>query len=170
MFSSVRRSRLGRLIAAAVVVLSAPSAPSAYASTVVGEWGMNNVDDSSRSAGGMTFSGNWQPVSGVVGGAVKLTDAPSSGVARGTADKNPGAKDFAMSLVFTSRPIPTGVGYSGNLMQKGYFSSPGQVKMQLVPANGGTVNCRVKGGQGGDPAALHRQRRQRGVAHRQLLA
>jgi hypothetical protein len=170
MLSSVRRSRLGRLIAAAVVVLSAPSAPSAYASTVVGEWGMNNVDDSSRSAGGMTFSGNWQPVSGVVGGAVKLTDAPSSGVARGTADKNPGAKDFAMSLVFTSRPIPTGVGYSGNLMQKGYFFSPGQVKMQLVPANGGTVNCRVKGGQGGDPAALHRQRQQRDVAHRQLLA
>jgi hypothetical protein len=124
------------------------TAQSADASIVVGAWGMSNVADGSRSSGALTFSGDWQQVSGVVGGAVRFDGAPSSGVARGTEDENPGTGDFAMSLVFTSRSIPAGAGYSGNLMQKGYSSSPGQVKLQLVPANGGTVSCRVKGGHG----------------------
>jgi hypothetical protein len=123
------------------------TAESAQASVVVGEWGMSQVGNNT-SPDDLTFSGDWQQVSGLVGGAVKFTGAPSLGVARGTKDNNPGAGEFAMSVVFTSRSIPAGVGYSGNLMQKGDYSSPGQVKLQLVPANGGTVNCRVKGAYG----------------------
>jgi hypothetical protein len=83
----------------------------------------------------------------VVGGAVEFTSAPASGVARGTGD-NPGTEDFAMSVVFTSEEIPSGVGYSGKLMQKGRYDSPGQVKLQLAPANGGSVNCTVRGANG----------------------
>jgi hypothetical protein len=33
-------------------------------------------------------------------------------------------------------------------MQKGWSSSPGQVKLQLVPDHGGTVSCVVKGADG----------------------
>ncbi len=96
----------------------------------------------------MAFSGPWQQVVGRVGEAVEFTAATSLGVALGTESQNPGADDFAMSETFTSQPIPAGVGYSGNVMQKGLFGDPGQIKMQLVPTNGGTVSCRIKGTNG----------------------
>jgi hypothetical protein len=108
----------------------------------------DGTSDSSDGASPLEFAGDWEQVSGVVGGAVKFTGAPSSGAARGTEDINPGTRDFAMSVVFTSRSIPEGVGYSGNLMQKGRSSDPGQMKLQLVPTNGGTVDCVVKGADG----------------------
>jgi hypothetical protein len=115
---------------------------------VVGEWGMGRVGDGSDRAGDLRFSGGRRQVPGVIGGAVQFTGAPSSGVAEGTGNFNPGVADFAMSLVFTSRAIPSGVGYSGNLIQKGRSYSQGQVKLQLVPAHGGTVLCTVKGSDG----------------------
>jgi hypothetical protein len=115
---------------------------------MVGEWSMSNVGDGGASAGGMTFHGDWREVVGTVGGAVEFTGAPSSGVARGTGDMNPGARDFAMSLTFTVTAIPAGAYYSGNLMQKGRYGSPGQVKLQVATAHGGSVNCFVKGSSG----------------------
>jgi hypothetical protein len=145
----VRRLLLGLLVATATVMVTASAAP---ASTPVGEWGMSGLSDgSSHNFSGwqkIAFTGSRLAVPGVVGGAVAFTGAPSFGVAYGTEAQNPGDQNFAMGVVFTSRPIPAGVGYSGNLMQKGWFSSPGQVKLQLVPDNGGTVNCVIKGADG----------------------
>ncbi len=134
-----------------IVAVTLTQAP-AEAATVVGRWGMKATGDgrvySSVGTSTLALSGEWQQVSGVVGGAVRFTAAPSTGVAPRTADVNPGVGDFAMSLVFTSRDIPDGKGYSGNLVQKGRFGSPGQIKLQLVPAYNGSVNCRVAGRKG----------------------
>jgi hypothetical protein len=70
------------------------------------------------------------------------------GVAPRSADINPGVRDFAMSVVFTSREIPNVDTYSGNLAQKGSYDSPGQIKLQLVPAYDGSVDCRINGRNG----------------------
>ena len=96
----------------------------------------------------MTFTGQGvQSATGLVGGAVEFTRAPSFGTIANSRYDNPGTHNFAMGLVFTTRPIPS-TNYAGNLMQKGLFGDAGQVKLQLVPASGGTVNCRIKGTSG----------------------
>ena len=144
--SLISRLRIG---AAVAVVATSLTATSAHTSPVVGEWSMRGVGDGTSAGAGeappLRFAGNWRQVTGFIGGAVKFTSAPSSGVARGTADMNPGTRDFAMSLVFTSGAIPQGVGYSGNLMQKGRSYSGAQIKLQLVPAQHGTVKCTIEG-------------------------
>lgn len=96
----------------------------------------------------MTFTGQGiLSATGLVGGAVEFTRAPSFGTVGNSKNDNPGTQNFAMGLVFTTRPIPT-TNYGGNLMQKGLFGDPGQVKLQLVPSSQGTVNCRIKGTTG----------------------
>jgi hypothetical protein len=42
---------------------------------------------------------------GLVGGAVEFTRAPSSGTVANSKNDNPGTQNFAMGLVFTTRPI-----------------------------------------------------------------
>lgn len=129
----------------------AVAVPPAAASVAEDAWSMTVVDGSSANlvgAAAMTFTGSWRQVPGLSGDAVEFTDATSYGVAAGTEGQNPRTSDFAVSEVFTSEAIPDGVGYSGNLMQKGRYGSPGQIKMQLVPLNGGSVACRVKGTNG----------------------
>jgi hypothetical protein len=96
----------------------------------------------------VTFTGQGVvATTGLVGGAVEFTNAPSFATVTNSADDNPGTSNFAMGLVFTTRSVPS-QGYSGNLMQKGRFGDAGQVKLQLVPVGQGTVNCRVKGTAG----------------------
>lgn len=97
----------------------------------------------------MTFHRpGWQQAEGVVGDAVRFGAASSYGVATGTEDENPGTADFALAVTFTSDPIASGVGYSGNVFQKGLYDRQGQVKISAVAARGGTTTCRVKGRNG----------------------
>jgi hypothetical protein len=84
---------------------------------------------------------------GKLGDAVELTQAPSIGTVTNSSNDNPGKHNFAIGVVFTSQRI-SGGDYSGNLMQKGLYGDPGQVKLELVPDADGTVACRLKGSSG----------------------
>ena len=127
-------------------------APAAFAVTPGNSWGMDLSGGVVRDANGtqsMTFTGQGiLSVTGLVGGAVEFTRAPSLGTVANSRYDNPGTQNFAMGVVFTSQPIPNTSSYGGNMMQKGLFGDPGQVKLQLVPAAQGTVNCRIKGTSG----------------------
>ncbi len=96
----------------------------------------------------IALTGGWQSAPGAVGGAVRFTSAPSLGKIATSAADNPGAADFAMGTVFTSDPIPA-KNYGGNVIQKGLFADPGQIKLQLSSKYGGSSNCRIKGVNGG---------------------
>jgi hypothetical protein len=143
----------GRLQAAVVVALGATVvlAPAAFAATPGNSWHMDLSDGVVQDVNGtqpMRFSGQGVgSATGRVGGAVEFTRAPSLGTVANSQNDNPGTGNFAMGLVFTSQPIPSGH-YSGNLMQKGLFADRGQVKLQLVPESQGTVDCRIKGTAG----------------------
>ena len=127
-------------------------APAAYAAAPGNSWSMDLGSGAVRDANGtqsMTFTGQGVlSAPGLVGGAVEFTRAPSLGTAANSRYDNPGTQNFAMGIVFTSDPIPNTDGYSGNLMQKGLFGDPGQVKLQLVSPAQGTVDCRIKGTTG----------------------
>jgi hypothetical protein len=127
-------------------------APAASAVTPGNSWGMDLSGGVVRDANGtqtMSFSGQGVlSATGFVGGAVEFTRAPSLGTAANSRYDNPGSQNFALGIVFTSQSIPNTSSYSGNLIQKGLFGDPGQVKLQLVPQAQGTVNCRIKGTSG----------------------
>jgi hypothetical protein len=141
---------------AAACVASAACAftlvPAAFAAAPGDSWSMDLVNGVVRDAKGtqpLTFTGQGvRPATGLVGGAVELTRAPSLGTAANSQHDNPGTQNFALGIVFTTLPIPNTSSYSGNLMQKGLFGDPGQVKLQLVSPAQGTVNCRIKGTAG----------------------
>jgi hypothetical protein len=146
---------------AAVVASACSSSPSAtledrrgapparQSAVTVVAWPMDvtadKATDESRAAA-ISLSGKWRRVSGAVGQAVEFYAAPALGTAPRLADDSPGARDFAMGQVFKTKTIPRR--YSGNLMQKGFYGDPAQMKMQLVAAGGGTVECRLKGSAG----------------------
>jgi len=138
---------------AAVVAISAvvALAPAAFATTPGNSWRMDLIAGVVQDANGsqpITFVGaGILSATGLVGGAVEFTQAPSFGTIGNSKNDNPGTQNFAMGIVFTTQPIPE-INYGGNLMQKGLFADPGQVKLQLTPAAQGTVNCRVKGSFG----------------------
>ena len=139
--------------AAACVLATVLATGTGAAAAVPGDsWTMDLASGVVRDANGtqpMTFTGpGVLSTSGRVGGAVEFTRASSLGTAANSRNDNPGTQNFAMGIVFTSQPIPSSSSYSGNLMQKGLFGDPGQVKLQLVPAAQGTVNCRIKGTAG----------------------
>ncbi len=109
---------------------------------------VNGVVQDSQGTQPMTFVGSGiLSTTGLVGGAVEFTSSPSLATVTNSQKDNPGTQNFALGLVFTTRPIPSR-NYGGNLMQKGLFGDPGQVKLQLDTASQGTVNCRVKGTSG----------------------
>jgi laminin G domain protein len=142
-----------RATAVAIAAAAALSVvPAAFAATPGDSWSMDLSNGVVRDADGtqpVTFTGQGiGSVPGKVGGAVEFTRAPSLGTAANSRYDNPGTQDFAMGIVFTSQPIPNTSSYSGNLMQKGLFGDPGQVKLQLVSPAQGTVDCRVKGTTG----------------------
>jgi hypothetical protein len=123
---------------------AAPAAAATYSATV-DQWSMTVVNGRVQSNGSTSMSlyGDWQTVQGKVGSAVQFNSATSYGIADGTGARNPRKSNFALGATFRSNPIPDA--YSGNLIQKGLWGDAGQVKLQVVPAGGGTVNCRVKG-------------------------
>lgn len=123
----------------------------AFADDAYAQWSMTTSGDTVVSTVGsenITMYNKWQPAIGQVGDAIEFTDATSYGIAHGSESDNPGTSDFGMSVTFTSNPIPEGVGYSGNVIQKGLANKQGQVKISLVPSSGGTVACRIKGTNG----------------------
>lgn len=126
-------------------------APAAFAATPGNSWRLDlngGVVQRANVSQQMTFAGQGVVAdTGRVGGAVEFTSAPSFATVAESEDDNPGTSGFAIRLVFTTRSIPS-QSYSGNLMQKGRFGDAGQVKLQLVPAGHGTVNCRVEGTSG----------------------
>jgi len=125
--------------------LAEPAAVTTYTATV-DEWSMTVVDGRAASPTGsapMSLYGDWQSVQGKVGDAVQFNTASSFGVADGTGGRSPKKMNFALGVAFRSNAIPDG--YSGNLIQKGLWGDPGQVKLQVVPDAGGTVDCRIKG-------------------------
>ena len=143
----------GRVMVAALSVgIALAVGPAAFAVTPGNSWGMDLSGGVVHDANGtqpMTFTGpGFRSATGYVGGAVELTKAPSLGTAANTRYDNPGTQNFAMGIVFTSQPIPSAGRYTGNLMQKGLFGDPGQVKMQLVQSSQGAVSCRIKGTSG----------------------
>jgi hypothetical protein len=124
-----------------------PVAAATYAATV-DAWSMTVVDGRAASlsaAAPMSLYGDWRSVQGKVGGAVQFDTASSYGIADGTGGRNAKKANFALGAEFRSSPIPNG--YSGNVIQKGLWEDSGQVKLQVVPDGGGTVNCRIKGGR-----------------------
>lgn len=66
------------------------------------------------------------------------------GIAENTADRNPGTQDFALGARVTV-DIPNTSGWSGNIVQKGFFNDGEQIKMDVVASNGGTFRCRFDG-------------------------
>ena len=123
----------------------------AFAAVPGNSWGMDlagGVVPDAQGTQPMTFTGSGiLAASGKVGGAVEFTASPSLGTVAHSQNDNPGTQNFAVGVVFTSRPIPSR-SYSGNLVQKGLFGDAGQVKLQLDTSHGGTVACRIKGRSG----------------------
>lgn len=66
------------------------------------------------------------------------------GIAENTADRNPGTNDFALGARVTV-DIPNTSGWSGNVLQKGFFNDGEQIKLDVIAANGGTFRCRFDG-------------------------
>ena len=112
-----------------VALLLTPLAltPAAFAMPAGNSWGMDLDQGQVQDAAGtqpMTFPGpGVRSTSGLIGGAVEFTQAPSFGSVNYTAYDNPGSQDFAMGIVFTARAIP-GTKYSGNLMQRVSSATP----------------------------------------------
>lgn len=139
-------SKLVLLTAAVMIALPMSSASAAE---LYGKWPMTVSGATVHNTTGqadMTLSGSWRPSTGAVGGAVQFTAATSYGVATGSEGANPGTRDFAMGVTFTSSPIRDGT--SPNVMQKGLANAQGQVKISLNPTGGGRTFCRVKGTNG----------------------
>ena len=133
------------LVTLAAVGIVAIGATAAQAVTLGSSWGMvptgSTVADQSGSNRSTTLDGSWA----VVTGGVDWQSAPAGGTVANSAASNPGTADVAIGARITSDPITQGNGYSGNVIQKGLFGDPGQIKAQLIPKNEGTFNCRFKG-------------------------
>lgn len=98
---------------------------------------------------GLTLSleGQWS----VVGTAVRFGADGRTGL--GTSDDggrlSPRARDFAVAARLTGQRVPTGVGYSPNVVQKGLAASGGQWKMTMRPTpRGARAACRFEGRRG----------------------
>ena len=141
---------MSRSVLLTVVLLLATPLAADAASLPTYTWSMNvagaDVTDNTGSRV-MNLTGTWLSVPGLSGSAVEFTKAPSVATVPDSVADNPGTADFAMGVVFTSKPV-TIKRYAGNVVQKGLFGNPGQIKLQLVPAYGGSNNCRIKGTNG----------------------
>ena len=117
---------------------------------VMGRWSMTTTGNRVPSLVDeepMTLAGPWEPAVGLVGDAVRFYSKRTAfGVAYGTEPDNPGASDFAMGVTLTSDVLRPGVGFSGNVMQKGRAADDGQVKISTLPTKvGAAAFCRVEG-------------------------
>lgn len=122
----------------------------ASAVTQGNEWGMAASGGQVPEAGGSNRDINLYGGYAALTSAVEWNGDNSYGVAANTASSNPGTAEVAIGARITSDPITGRLnvsGYSGNVIQKGLWGDPGQIKAQLVRKNDGTFNCRFKGTQ-----------------------
>jgi hypothetical protein len=92
--------------------------------------------------------GDVTSVSGAVGGAVRFDYSGGAAFATTHSDDqfNPGTADFAVAAYLKTDNVPTWGDYSPNIVQKGFYGSSGQWKMQLKPTAAGTLaECRFAG-------------------------
>lgn len=145
-------AQYGRPATAAAAEAPAPTAEAQLAparSTAV-LWSMTPDGDTVRDpSSGLTLAlgGQWT----AAGDAVRF--GASGGTGLGTADDHgrlsPGSRDFAVATRLTSSAVPTGIGYSPNVVQKGFATSGGQWKLTLRPTPSGTrAACRFEGRRG----------------------
>lgn len=95
----------------------------------------------------MNLDGDYNALANSVNFSTGPNHDPAWGVVLNSADKDPGTDLVAMGVSFTAT-ILNPDNYSGNLAQKGLFTDSGQIKIQLIPANGGTIQCRFEGSNG----------------------
>lgn len=131
----------------------AQGVPPAEDAVIFGHWAMTikgNTVASMIGAENLRLHGPRRSAVGVVGTAVEFfSKSTAYGIAEGTEGHNPYGKDFAMGVTFTSEPVRSGLGFSGNVMQKGRANRQGQVKISTLPTRiGGATFCRVKGTNG----------------------
>jgi hypothetical protein len=134
----------------AVALLALAISP-ASAATVQGQWTMTiDAGTTHNKMGGanLRLRGDYTQVKGAVGRAIKF--AFNGHAALGTATSNvafnPGTAPFAVAAYFKTRTVPTFGHYSPNVVQKGFFTSRGQWKMQLLGTRRGTIaDCRFTG-------------------------
>lgn len=135
--------------AGSVTVTSSTAATTAGPSTAV-RWSMRPDGAIVRDpSSGLTLrlAGRWS----AEGAAVRFGLGGGTGL--GTADDgrrlSPEASDFAVAARMSSERVPTGAGYSPNVVQKGFAASGGQWKMTLRPtARGARAACRFEGRTG----------------------
>lgn len=156
-----RVTRRTGVIATILLVVAAAGAVGAIrmshaepaAAKIYDQWSMTTTGDTVPSMIGtadLTLYGLWRPAAGAVDDAVEFYDKSTAyGIAEGSENDNPDTNDFALGVTFTSAPPDSGVGFSGNVVQKGRASQVGQVKISTLPTpRGGAAFCRVEGTNG----------------------
>lgn len=141
----------------AAALLALAIAP-ASAATVQGQWSMTiDAGTTYNKMGGanLKLRGDYTEVKGAVGRAVRFAFNGHAALGRATSNVafNPGTAPFAVAAYLKTSTVPTVGHYSPNVVQKGFFSSSGQWKMQLIGTSGGTIaDCRFAGSKlpGGD--------------------
>jgi hypothetical protein len=151
---------MSRLVITLVAFIAATGSAAALmmsagqpAAELYGQWSMTTKGDTVASLVGaepLTLYGPWRSVAGVAGDAIEFHGSSTAyGIAHGSEPDNADTNDFAMGVTFTSESPQAGVGFSGNIMQKGRANQQGQVKLSVLPTPlGGATFCRVKGTNG----------------------
>ncbi len=152
------RARRGVVVGAAVLAASFMLAGSVPASartpaTMRVEYTFNSitdgfVEDASGRGHPLTLSGNYAATDGVASPAVAFAPVSRASTPH-VADLNPVDKEFAGTVVFRIADDTSALTDTPNLAQKGFFSDPGQWKMQLKP-DIAAVQCRFKGTLGAE--------------------
>jgi hypothetical protein len=105
---------------------------------------MDQVDESGGSNRDIIISTAGSGDYDAMTNSIEWTAAPAWGTVQNSASKNPDDQIVALGSRVTVTFIG-GAGYSGNVFQKGLFGDPGQIKLQVVPDDGGTFGCRFEG-------------------------
>lgn len=138
--------RLALLVAVPLALLFA--AP-AQAAIIDDSWSMvpngsdviEEISGSDRDAT-VLGSGTWHAVSN----GIEWDTAEVYAEVANSGDEDPETRTFAMGArVRVDDLSGVGAGYSGNVIQKGNYADDGQIKLQIIPDNGGTFQCRFKG-------------------------
>jgi hypothetical protein len=148
-----RRTRSALVVPAVAAAVLLGTAAAAWA-TVQVQWqfapdASGTVVDDSGHGRALVVQGRWTTDVGLVGTAASFQPW-AWGLGPTDAALDPGDDTFAVSIRFRA---PTGTASpnrtdSPNLVQKGLAGSSGQWKLQLRQANGGQVQCRMKGTAG----------------------
>ena len=131
-----------------LALVPASPAGASIPATLIAEYSFDTVSTATvtdLTGGGhlLTLSGQWSVTDGVASPAVAFAPV-SLGTSPSKSDLNPGGREFAVSTVFKLPGDTAALPDTPNIVQKGYFSDPGQWKMQLKPDRA-YIQCRFKG-------------------------